>query len=267
MQFPRFFKAVCTIFSILTGGCLFGASADPALKETEFAPLRPCYVPRADLFYFEQDWLHTKGRELDALKFGNALWWLGEASWNESVDAQEIYGAGKDIFVTLSRAVQTNKSIANQRARFLFLEERDEPLAPVLMSVQITDQRAFFYVKSLSRGKPRDPGGLACWGGLVIQEQRPLLLQEAQPVLDCVRNLMEDRVRAEPWKPLPQEGREVSYLVEYQAESMHGLAQFNSLSSNLDGVNLEQLQRCYQSFLSLSRKKSLIPMPATPTGS
>lgn len=261
MQWARILTFTCLVSSSLVGGCKPGVSADPVLQDASLAPLRPCYVPRADLFYFERDWLRIKGRELDALKFGNALWWLGEASWNEAFDSKEIYGTDREIFGTLSRAPQGTKPSALQRARFLFMEERDEPLAPILMAVQITEQKAFFYTKSLTRGKRHDPGGGACWGGLVIQEQRVLSIQEAQPTLECARTLMEDRVRAEPWKPLPEEGRDLHFLVEYQGTAMHGLAQHSSLATNFDGVNMERLRQCYGHFMALARKKPAIPSP------
>jgi hypothetical protein len=251
---------------LLPAGCLASGASGPILKEPPVASLRPCYVPRADRFYFESDWLQIKGRELDALRFGNALWWLGEASWNESFNPQEVYGAEQAIFGTLSRAPQREQPAAFRQARMLYLEERDEPLAPALIGVQLVGQRGFFYVKRLTRGKRKDPGGGSCWGELTIREQRPLTPAEAQPALDCAQTLMVDRVRAEPWSPLPEEGRETHYLVEYQDASLHGLAQHSSLVSNIDGVKLEKLQECHRLFQGLSRMRPVIPPPGAVSG-
>ncbi|MCS6900561.1 MAG: hypothetical protein NZX77_12450 [Polyangiaceae bacterium] len=228
--------------------------------------MRPCYVPRADQFYFEGYWLAIKGRELDALRFGNALWWLGEASWNESFDAREVYGNERAIFGMLSRTLQREPPGDFQQARMLYLEEKDEPFAPALIGVQVAKQRGFFYVKRLSRGKLKDPGGGLCWGELVIREQRPLTVAEAQPALECARRLMEDRVRAEPWRPLPEEGRDVHYLVEYQDASFRGLVQRSSLVSNIDGVKGETLLECHRIFQGLSRMRSVIPPPVMFSG-
>jgi hypothetical protein len=244
---------------LLVGGCV--RPGEPSLKEPPLAALRPCFVPRADHFYFEKDWLQVKGRELDALKFGNALWWLGEASWNEAFDAREIYGPEQAIFGTLSRAPESPRPAAWQQARLLYLEERDEPLAPVLISLQSNGSQAHLHVRALSRGKPKDPGGAACWGGPVLLEQRPLPAPQAQPALVCARKIMEDRVRAEPWSPLPEDGRDAHYLLEYQDPSLHGLAQHSLLVSNIDGINVDKLRACHQHFLALTRKKPPIPAP------
>ena len=255
---------VFALVAFLLGGCVHGGASEPALREAPLASLRPCYVPRADLFFFEKDWLRVKGRELDALKFGNALWWLDEASWNEAFDAKEVYGAEQQIFGTLSRAPQGPRPTLFQEARLLFLEEREVPLAPLLLSVRVTDSTAFFYVKSLSRGKRQDPKGAGCWGGTVIREQRALTVREAQPTLECARLLMTDRTRAEPWSPLPEEGRDTQYLVEYRDGSLHGLAQYSSQVSNIDGVSLPHLQECTRLFLSMARKATPVPIPTAP---
>ncbi|MCU0657279.1 MAG: hypothetical protein MUF64_19070 [Polyangiaceae bacterium] len=252
----------CTGFlSLLTMTGCFIATGEPTLREAPVSTLRPCYVPRVDQFYFEKDWLGIKGRELEGMKMGNALWWMAEASWNESFDPREVYGAEQEIFGTLSRTPQTPRPAVMQQARLLLLEENDTPAAPRLFSVRVTDSTAFFYHKTLSRGQRKDPKGAACWGGVVIREQRALPVREAQPVLDCFRELMENRVRAEAWKPLAGDGPEHHYLFEYQDSAMHGLAQYSTQSSNIDGVSIEKLRECSQKMVNLATRGATIPLP------
>jgi len=252
--------------ALALSGCLMrppsgpaAAHASPELQEPPSAPLRPCYVPRVDRFYFEHGWLKIKGRELDAFKLANALWWLEEPSWNESFDARDVYGPEQQIFGTLSSTPAGSRG--ERQVRLLYLEEREEPQAPVLIGLRVGPQSAFFYVKTLTRGKPRNPGGGGCWGGLRIPEQRSLAASDARAAADCVQGLVDGRVKAEPWKLLPDEGRDAQYLVEYQDVGRHTLAQVSLQTSNLDGVNREKLRECTRLLVDLARTPPAIPVP------
>jgi hypothetical protein len=42
---------------------------------------------------------------------------------------------------------------------------------------------------------------------------------------------------------------------------MHGLAQFSTQSSNIDGVSLEKLRECSQKMVHLATRGATIPLP------
>lgn len=248
--------------TLATSACFLQPPLDSRPTTQPSAALRPCYIPRAEQFYFEREWL-SKGRELDALKLGNALWWLNEASWNESLDAAEVYGPDLAIFGSLSIVPGTFDRTQIRSVRLLFLEEKEEPLAPVLLSLQLTPRGGSFYVKTLSHGKARDPGSGACWGGVILREERPLMNAQAEPVLACARRVMDERIRSEPWKLLTDEGRDTHYLLETQDSTHHGLAQLSRQVSNVDGVDIGRMRECVGMLLGLARKSTGIPLPET----